>query len=77
MGRKGYSTERERLTEKAIKNAIQDRLSKHREKVKKDMQQYKRGHARLTLKVKNARQYGMTYGYYVALVLDRQGRLNF
>lgn len=67
----------ERYLQAAIMDAISRRAHDHRQKVRRDMQDYWANHKRLGEKVTAARAAGMSYGYYVALVVEKRGRLNW
>ena len=68
------STE-ERNKQAAIKSAIAEATCRHKQKVLQDMAKYRKNRARLAKKAREARAAGLTYGYYVALVLEKRGRL--
>jgi hypothetical protein len=75
-GRPGFDPQ-ERETQKKIKEAIAYAEQKQRAKVLQDMAQYRKNRKRMSEKARAARLAGLSYGYYVALVLERRGRLAF
>ena len=58
-------------------DALQRREHDHRQKVRRDMKTYWANHKRLGEKALAARAAGLSYGYYVALVLEGRCRLSW
>jgi hypothetical protein len=76
VGRPGLDA-KERATQAAIRRAINDVEGKKRTKILQDMAKYRKNHKRMASKQRAARAAGLSYGYYVALVLEGHGRLAF
>lgn len=69
--------ENERALQETIMDALQRREHDHRQKVRRDMRPYWANHKRLGEKALAARAAGLSYGYYVALVLEGHARLSW
>jgi hypothetical protein len=65
----------EKEIQAAIMAALQQRDHDHRQKVRRDMKEYWKNHKRLGKKALAAQKAGLSYGYYVALALEKRGRL--
>lgn len=76
VGRPGLDA-KEREVQAAIRRAINDVEGKKRTKILQDMAKYRKNHKRMASKQAAARAAGLSYGYYVALVLEGRGRLAF
>lgn len=74
VGRPGLDAE-ERERQREIRRAINDQEGKIRTKILQDMAKYRKNRKRLASKQRAARAAGLSYGYYVALVLEGRGRL--
>jgi hypothetical protein len=75
VGRVPFSEE-ERIQCKEIANAISKAENMHKQKVLQDMAQYRKNRARLAAKAREAKERGLSYGYYVALCIEFRGRLS-
>ncbi len=76
VGRPGLDA-KEREVQAAIRRAINDVEGKKRTKILQDMAKYRKNHKRMASKQRAARAAGLSYGYYVAFVLEGRGRLAF
>ena len=74
-GRPGLDPQ-EREVQRKIREAVAYAEQKMRAKVLQDMAQYRKNRLRIAEKARAARVAGLSYGYYVALVLEHRGRLS-
>ena len=65
----------EKALSEALHRAVMEREHAHNARVRRDMREYWKNHKRLGEKVLAAQKAGLSYGYYVALVLEKRGRL--
>jgi hypothetical protein len=75
-GRPGLSPE-ERKVQQEICRAINEADLRQRQKIYQDMERYRQSRERINLKAREARAAGLSYGYYVALVLEKRGNLDW
>ena len=67
--------EEERRLQAEIREALCKKINEQRYRVERDMKGYWSNHKRLGQKARAAHEAGMSYGYYVAFVLEKRGRL--
>lgn len=68
-------TKEQRENDAYVARAVAERHYRQKVKLYQDMEKYRVNRERLAKKARSARSLGLSYGYYVALVLENRGAL--